>query len=90
MILYTVRFSEAALRDLKRLEQSGQKKLAVRCYEACEALVSGHSSAVRKIKGTDNVYRLRVGDYRAVFSLNNADRIVFIEYVAHRKDVYRP
>ena len=47
------------------------------------------SSGCGKIRGTDDVYRVRVGDYRVLYSVH--DNLSRLEVVAigHRKDVYR-
>ena len=42
---------------------------------------------VKKLKGSSNEYRLRVGDYRALFALES--RTVTIYAVGARKDIYR-
>jgi len=44
---------------------------------------------VRKITGTENTYRLRVGDYRIVYEIGDNVLTVFVVRVRHRKDVYR-
>lgn len=42
----------------------------------------------KRLKNTD-FHRLRVGDYRIVYSINEEDRLVKILSIEHRKDVYR-
>lgn len=42
---------------------------------------------LKKIKGDDNAYRLRVGDYRIGFYFDD-ETITFVR-VLHRKDIYR-
>ncbi len=42
----------------------------------------------RKLEG-GNGYRIRVGDYRVVYTISNAEKIITITRVRHRKDVYR-
>ena len=44
---------------------------------------------VRSIEGIDNGYRIRVGMYRIVYSVNQAQVTVLVIRVRHRKDVYR-
>lgn len=41
-----------------------------------------------KLKGEDN-RRLRIGDYRIIYAINSADKIVTIYKIRHRKEVYR-
>jgi len=42
-----------------------------------------------KLTGSDHTYRIRVGDYRVVYELLRDAKIVDIQRVRHRKDVYR-
>jgi mRNA interferase RelE/StbE len=43
---------------------------------------------MKKLKARDG-YRVRVGDYRILFAVNRAARIVRVGAIGHRKDVYR-
>ncbi len=42
-----------------------------------------------KLAGRDD-YRLRVGDYRIVYAVDDAEDLVLIARIAHRRDIYRP
>lgn len=42
-----------------------------------------------KLSGTAHLYRIRIGDYRVVYEVDQAAEIVIVHYVRHRKDVYR-
>lgn len=42
----------------------------------------------RKLTGRD-AYRVRVGDYRISYQIEDADRVVVVVVVCHRGDVYR-
>jgi len=43
----------------------------------------------RKLSGSENDWRIRVGDYRVIYEIADANRIVRINRVRHRKEVYR-
>jgi mRNA interferase RelE/StbE len=43
---------------------------------------------VEKLEGL-GTYRIRVGDYRVVFAVDDGERIVTIAKIAHRREVYR-
>jgi mRNA interferase RelE/StbE len=43
----------------------------------------------QKLKGPSEFYRLRIGDYRVVYSVNDAHKHVKILDIAHRREVYR-
>jgi mRNA interferase RelE/StbE len=42
---------------------------------------------VKKLSGRDE-YRLRVGDYRVLYVINNRNRVITVSAVGHRRDVY--
>ena len=42
-----------------------------------------------KLKGTEGLYRLRVGDYRIIYEVDSASNSILIHYVRHRREVYR-
>jgi len=44
----------------------------------------------QKLKGPSGEYRIRVGDYRVIYGIDDNNRLVGITRVAHRRDVYRP
>ena len=44
---------------------------------------------VVKLKGEDKMYRLRVGDYRIVYTIEDNDKIIKVTRIGHRQDVYQ-
>jgi mRNA interferase RelE/StbE len=42
-----------------------------------------------KLKGYENSYRIRIGDDRVIYEINEKDCIVLLLRCRHRKDVYR-
>ena len=46
-------------------------------------------SGVVKLRGDDNLYRCRIGEYRLVYSIDDSKQKVVITRIRHRKDVYR-
>jgi mRNA interferase RelE/StbE len=43
---------------------------------------------IKKLVGGNDEFRLRVGDYRILYKVENGDLIIFIVSIGHRKDVY--
>jgi len=43
-----------------------------------------------KLVGDENLWRIRVGNYRVVYEIHDAMLVILVLRVAHRKDVYRP
>jgi mRNA interferase RelE/StbE len=61
-----------------------------RVIQVIESLsVEPRPNGVRKLTGTQDVYRVRVSDYRVVYRIEDNTLIVEVIKVAHRKEVYR-
>jgi len=43
----------------------------------------------KKLSGQHRAWRIRIGEYRVVYEVDDAEQRVEIRVVAHRKDVYR-
>ncbi len=43
----------------------------------------------KKLKGTERAWRIRAGDYRVVYEIDDAARVVTVIKIGHRSDVYR-
>ncbi len=42
----------------------------------------------KKLQGSKDLWRVRVGDYRVIYSINDARQVLDVMRVAHRRDVY--
>ena len=84
--MYRVFLERAAERDLRKLSA----KLHNRIIAAIQALAKNPRPAgCRKLTGSDNDWRSRVGDYRVIYEIGDAVRVVRINHVRHRCEVYR-
>ena len=45
-------------------------------------------SGVKKLKGYENIYRIRVGDYRVIYEVKDQEMLVLIIRNVHRRDAY--
>ena len=43
----------------------------------------------RKLHGSEHTYRIRIGDYRVIYSIENSALTIWIVRIGHRKEVYR-
>ena len=87
MASYNVRIKASAG---KEIESVGQKKDRLRLVAAIRMLAHdprGRQSS--KLAGYDDRYRLRVGAYRVIYSISDAELAVVVFRVAHRKEAYR-
>jgi mRNA interferase RelE/StbE len=43
----------------------------------------------KKLKGVDSVYRIRINDYRVVYSIIDQCLIIQVIKIGHRKEIYQ-
>ena len=83
---YTVVFARSARRELERLEAG----VAGRIISRVEALAEDpRPRGCVKLQGAADLWRIRIGDYRVIYSLNDDARLVDVRVVRHRSDAYR-
>ena len=74
----------------KEIEAVGSKEDRRRIVEKIAGLaVNPRSQKTEKLAGYDDRYRIRQGQYRIVYLIDDSHREVTIFKVGHRKDVYR-
>ncbi|MEI7775084.1 MAG: type II toxin-antitoxin system RelE/ParE family toxin [Verrucomicrobiota bacterium] len=86
MASFRIEVSRSATKDLRAID----RQWVPRIIEAMESLADDPMPVgCKKLVGSDHTYRIRVGDYRIVYDIQNARLIVFVIRVRHRRDVYR-
>ena len=74
----------------KEIEAVGQKEDRQRIVTRIRSLARDpRPFGSEKLSGKEDLYRLRVGRYRIVYSVGDAELVVLIVRVGHRKNVYR-
>jgi len=83
---YVVSFRRSADKELQKLDVTTQRRV----LRAVEPLAKNpRPDGCRKLQGSDDAYRIRVGDYRVIYTVDDKVLIVAVERVRHRRDVYR-
>jgi mRNA interferase RelE/StbE len=84
--VYNVLLERSAERDLRRLDNNVHDRV----IKAIGKLATDpRPPGCRKLIGSKNDWRIRVGDYRIVYEITDEVRIVRVHRVRHRRDVYR-
>jgi len=85
--VYRLEVSPAADRDLEKLKSRIRKQDFERLRTAVRSLADEpRPQGVRKIKGAERAYRIRVGSYRIVYEVYNDDKLVLILQVSRRSE----
>lgn len=84
--MYEVLLESAAERDLRHLPSDMFRSVVRRIAGLARA---PRPPGCRKIVGSVRDWRIRVGDYRVVYEIDDRARVVRVMRVRHRRDVYR-
>ena len=86
MATYSLCYKPSVEKDL----QSIPRPIVGRIIERVERLPSNpFPPQSAKLQGAERLYRLRVGDYRIVYKVNTDAMHIIVQYVRHRREVYR-
>lgn len=86
MALYELYWKESAKKELKNLDKPIIKRLLETITQLAE---NPRPPACKKLQGADHLYRVRVGDYRVVYSIDDKVLIIEIICVGHRRKIYQ-
>ena len=85
MAKYAIDIKPSARRELDNLSDS----LIARLVPKIEGLAANpRPSGCRKLRGYKDLWRIRVGDYRVVYIIDDDRKMVSVTRIAHRKDIY--
>jgi mRNA interferase RelE/StbE len=85
-LTYRIELTPKAERDFKSLDGSVRRRIKQRIDSLAE---NPFPSGIKKIEGEDELYRLRVGDYRILYQVKGKILLVLIIGIGHRRDIYR-
>lgn len=86
---YRVDFRPSALRELELLPQNLQKRIQAKINNIA---VNPLPSGVKKLQDSPlgaNLYRVKAGDYRIVYQIQQNVLVVLIVKIGNRRDVYK-
>ena len=85
-VTYQILLAKSASREIERLPA----KIKERIIEALESLQSNpRPKGCKKLVGSARLWRIRSGDYRIIYEINDDKRIVDVNAIRHRSDAYR-
>jgi mRNA interferase RelE/StbE len=86
MDCYEVLWKKSAERDLRNID----KHQIPRIIKAVESLSKNpFPSKYRKLRDTERIYRIRIGEYRLIYEVDTDEKVITIYHIRHRKDAYR-
>ncbi len=86
MASYRIEVSATAEKQIRRLNRENQ----VRVLRAIQSLASEpQPPGSRKLRGYEDIYRIRIGTFRVLYSVEKGRLLIIVLKVGHRKDIYR-
>ncbi|MFJ7249191.1 type II toxin-antitoxin system RelE/ParE family toxin [Kitasatospora sp. NPDC098652] len=88
---YVTRFSPHGQRDLLKVPKQDAVRILHRLAELQKALDAGDTSGfdIRALQGHHARWRLRVGDYRVLYTVRDGVLVVWVLSAGNRREVYR-
>lgn len=86
MASFRIEWRKSTRKDLRKLPPAE----VARILEKVELLADEpFPHGVEKLAGSEHAYRIRVGDYRVIYEVLAGSKLIEVQRVRHRKDVYR-
>lgn len=83
---YRIAIKKSAAKSLKKIPKADQKRIA----DKIDSLAEGPPNPdTTKMKGNNPFHRVRVGDYRIIYEIQDEVLIILIVKIGHRRDIYR-
>jgi mRNA interferase RelE/StbE len=83
---YRVELKPRAAEQLRKLPRDIQQRISKKLNQLRD---NPRPSGVQKLRGADNLYRVRLGDYRIVYAIDDANELITVADMGDRKDIYR-
>jgi len=82
---YAIVFAASAKRELRDLSPDLIERILPRIRDLA---VGPRPPGCKKLHGYKDRWRIRIGDYRVVYTINDTAKIVDVTRIAHRREVY--
>ena len=83
--MYVLEYKATVAKELRQLPKTQLKRVLKRIQQLAK---NPRSVGCVKLQGTDNIYSVRQGDYRIIYTINDGSVTVLVIKIGHRKDVY--
>jgi mRNA interferase RelE/StbE len=84
--VYSVEWDTRAVKELQALEKKERKKILGR---VAKLSTTPRPPGCKKLHDKESAYRIRVGDYRVIYQIRDAQLLVLVVKLGNRRDVYR-
>lgn len=85
MVRYAIELKQSAQKELDALDDALFNRIDKKILALAD---NPRPAGNKKLRGYKDQWRIRIGDYRVIYTIDNAAKIVTVTHVAHRREVY--
>lgn len=85
-IRYKLTYHRSAVKFLSKQDKTSQERISSGLKGLLNIPPVGD---IRLLKGYDSLYRLRIGDFRIVFMIDHQEKLIYIQAIGNRGDMYK-
>jgi len=85
-MMYRIEFVKQSAKQLKSLPAEDQQRIKIKIDALAEV---PRPDGVVKLTGEDNLYRIRVRNYRIIYSIQDGQLLILVLKIGHRRDIYQ-
>ena len=85
-MIFAAEYRPSVLKSLKYLPKKDLVQIKKKIDNICQNLPE---PATTKMKGNNSFHKIRSGNYRIIYEIQNSKLIILIVKIGHRKDVYK-
>lgn len=83
---YKLIYHKSAVKFIAKQDKTSQERI-VTCLKGL--LITPPEGDIKSLKGYENLYRLRIGGYRILFNIDHEEKVVYIQAIGNRGDIYK-
>ena len=83
---YDIEVKKSAAKVLKKIPKADQKRIINKIDSLATQLPDPKTT---KMKGNNPFHKIRVGDYRVIYEIQDEILLILIIKIGHRKDIYK-
>ena len=84
--MYSIEFDKSVKKTLSKLPNEAIKKILDAIAELAD---NARPNGCKKLQSSGDYYRLKVGNYRVIYEINDGELLILVVEIGHRKEVYK-
>ena len=84
--MYSIEFDKSVKKTLSKLPNEVIKKILDAIAELAD---DARPNGCKKLQSSGDYYRIKVGNYRVIYEINDGELLILVVEIGHRKEVYK-